>query len=340
MRFESRLNRLFSAENAMNQVKALPCIFLLSLCAPVSGQGVTAERIAILPFRAIGLDESTAQSAESILRLEIGRLGAMELVSEKRTDRETGSGACTDQECAVEVGRKLDADRVVACTLSRLGEKVIAQFLLVDVSGRTASVEDRMTAATVEDLDAVMSRIAAAIVKSKPVEETVEVGTVTRQEAQTPRRRAARNINGFSFGYLYPRHGYEDAGRVFAMDFRTGAEFQDYAVGMQLLIRKGFGVNVFSSYLFSRRDFCPYVGGAFGFHWISHPHYYEDGYYSYDNTMRPQEEKRADGFEVSVDSGIRLFHTYNFQMLFNLGYSITLNDYHDQGVLFTFGLLR
>ena len=178
------------------------------------------------------------------------------------------------------------------------------------------------------------------IVKNESIEKTAEVGVITEHETKTPRRRAARNIGGFSFGYLYPQHGYDDANRSFAMDFRTGAEFQNYAVGMQLFIRKGFGVNVFTSYLFSKKDFCPYIGGAFGFHWVSHNSYYYGGYYTEDGYYQEPKKKKGDGFEINVDTGVRLFHTYNFQIVFDLGYSFSMNDYNDQGIIFTFGLLR
>ncbi len=184
-----------------------------------------------------------------------------------------------------------------------------------------------------------MKRVAISLVTKEPVEKTAEVGVITEQETLTPRRRSTRKTSGFSFGYLYPQNGYDDSRRTFAMDFRTGAELENYAVGMQLFIRKGFGMNVFTSYLFSKKDVCPYLGGAFGFHWVSHAHGY--GYYdSASGQWQEPEEKEDDGFELNLDGGVRLFHTYNFQILFNLGYSYTLNGYGDQAILFTIGLLK
>ena len=323
----------------MKPAKFLLCLFILSYYNLLFSQTPILKKIAILPFNAIGVDAISTQSAESILRLEIGRLSTMDIVSEKRTYQNLGNDTCTDLNCAVEIGKNLNADQVVICKLAKLGEKIIVQFLLVNVSTQEAIIDDGIMASYVEDLDAVMKRVAASIVKNKSVEKTVEVGAITEQETQTPRRRAARKFGGFSFGYLYPKHGYDDANRLFSMDFRTGAEFQNYAVGMQLFMRKGFGVNVFTSYLFSKKDFCPFLGGAFGFHWVSHNYYY-DGYYANDGYYHEPEKKKGDGFEFNIDSGVRLFHTYNFQILFNLGYSFTLNDFNDQGIIFTFGFLR
>jgi len=307
-------------------------LFILSSCNFLFGQQVSVKRIAVLPFYSNGVDQASTQSAESILRLEISKLGTMDIVSEKRTLQYLHDTVCTDIDCAVKIGKELNADQVVICKLGALGEKVIVEYLLVDVSAGKSIIEDRITASYVEDLDAVMKRVAMSIVKHEPVVQTAEVGAITENEAKIPPRRGSRRFSGFSFGYLYPQHGYDNSDRSFSMDFRTGAEFQDYAIGMQLLLRRGFGANVFVSYLSSRKDFCPYIGGAFGFHWISHEYHY---YYGYE-----EDKKKGDGFEFAVNSGFRFFHTYNFQIIINLGYTYTLNDFHDQGVVFTIGLLH
>jgi TolB-like protein len=317
----------------MKTSKKMLCLFVLIFHHLLFSQSPVSQKIAILPFHSIGLDETSAKSAESIFRLEIGRLSTMDIVSEKRTTQMLGDSSCTEPGCAAEIGKNLNAGQVVICTLAALGEKIIVQYLLVDVTTQEKVIEDQITASHIEDLDTVMKRVAASIAQHEPAEKTAEVGVITAQESKTPLRRGTRRFSGFSFGYLYPQSGYDDSERSFAMDFRTGAEFNDYAAGMQLFIRKGFGVNIFTSYLFSRKDICPYVDGAFGFHWVSHEDNYNDSHYY-------GKDKKKDGFEVNVNSGIRLFHTYNFQILFNLGYSYTFNDYNDQAIYFTFGLVR
>jgi hypothetical protein len=105
---------------------------------------------------------------------------------------------------------------------------------------------------------------------------------------------------------------------------------------MQMFVRKGFGMNVFTSYLFSKKDVCPYLGGSVGFHWVSHNGYHDPE----SDEWREEEGKRGDGYELNLDGGVRLFHTYNFQILFNLGYSCTFNEYDDRAILFTIGLLK
>ena len=53
----------------------------------------------------------------------------------------------------------------------------------------------------------------------------------------------------------------------------------------------------------------------------------------------PAKELRSDGIELSANTGIRVLHTYNFQMIFNLEFIYTMNDYNDRAVVFTIGIL-
>jgi len=52
------------------------------------------------------------------------------------------------------------------------------------------------------------------------------------------------------------------------------------------------------------------------------------------------DKKRGDGLELIASTGIKAFRTYNFQVLLNLDYSYTFNDFDDRSLVFTIGLLR
>jgi hypothetical protein len=180
-----------------------------------------------------------------------------------------------------------------------------------------------------EDMDVVMKRVASSIVTGQAINQTAKVDNIMEAETATPRRRAARKYWGINFGYLYPTQGYDDEDKSFTLDLRIGYEINQVTVGTHFAARKGFATNVYSSYLFTKTDVCPYLGGAFGFHWVSH-----EDFLNYDNN------KSGDGFEVTANGGLRIFRTYNFQVLLNLDYIITFNDYNDKAVVFTIGLLR
>jgi TolB-like protein len=298
------------------------------------GQSSPVNRLAIFPFQSIGVDEVTTKSAESLLRTEIKKLEKTEVIAENEVNQALGEEICTEIPCAVEIGHNLAADQVVLIKLMTLGEKIIVEFSLIDVLNQKVLLTDQLSSATVEDLDVTMKRLAVSIIRKESVEKTAEIDLITEKETQTPRRRSSRKFTGFSFGYLYPQQGYDDTDRSFTMDFRTGAEINQYSIGMLLAARKGFAMNIFGSYLFSKKDFCPYLGGAFGFHWVSHDEY------SYVNGYPEESKKKGDGFELLANGGLLAFHTYNIQILVNLAYSYTLNDFDDQAIVFTIGLLR
>jgi hypothetical protein len=200
-------------------------------------------------------------------------------------------------------------------------------------------VIDQSTATNVEDLEMLMKRIAKSVVDRAPIDKNVEVGKILVSESTEPLRRASRKNFGISFGYLYPQRGYDNSDRIFVADARFDYELQDYAVGMLFGIRKGFAMNLYGAYLFSRTDLCPYLGGAFGFHWVSHDDLIVNFGAQPSAYMVNQTNPRSDGFELTGSAGIRVLHTYNFQLIFNLEYIYTLNDYDDGAVVFTIGIL-
>ena len=305
---------------------------------PVQAQESETGSLVILPFHSMGVEAAAVQSAESILRQEMGRLSVWDLVSVRRMATALDSAFEFDPHYASAAGQKLGADKVVLCQLSSLGSKIIVQYMLYDRVDSRLVTQDRLTSASVEDLDTVMKRMALTLVEQVPFQETAQVGLITEQESRGSLRRGANKFAGFSFGYLFPLSGYDEVDRSFAMDFRMGNEFENFSVGMQLYLRKGFGVNIFSSYLLSKKDVCPYIGGGLGFHWVSHQtHYVDDTQWNGDGS---QDEKKGDGFEMVLNMGLRLFHTYKVQILLNGAFSFTFNDYEDTGFTFTIGLIH
>lgn len=313
---------------------AIAVLGLLWTACLLYGQEPVA-RFVVLPLHGSGIDSVAIQTAESILRTEISKLSSMDLVSARRTLDAAGGTPCAESDCALEIGRKLDATEVLGCRLSALGEKIIVQFFVVSVPEHKEVLVDQATASYVEDLDLVMKRIARSAVDRKPIGKSAEVGNIVASETVEPLRRASRKNFGFSFGYLYPQSGYDGGDRSFTVHAQFDYELENYAVGMLFGVREGWAMNLYGEALLSPTDFCPYVGGAFGFHWITHndhPQYNLQG-----NVIR--QPGKGDGFEITGNAGLRVLHTYNFQMIFNIEYIYTLNDFDDKAVVFTIGIL-
>jgi len=289
----------------------------------------------VLPFISNDIDFASVKTSESILRMEISKQISASIVSEKKTISVIGNEGCTDEECAKEIGEKLNSAEVLLCKLNPLGEKIIVQYILVETATGKNILSESATAINLEDLDAVMKRVAISVANHSPFYSNQEVGNIVGQESIENLKRASRFNFGVGFGYLFPSEGYNDDKKSFTLNIYLDYEIQDYAVGMMAGARDGFAINLYGNYLFTRTDFCPYLGGTLGFHWVAHDElllidpYYENG----------GVEKDADGIELGVNAGIRLLHTYNIQLFLNVEYIVTFNDYKDKAIVFTIGIL-
>lgn len=314
-------------------MKTITLLYLiLSSFLLLQAQEIQPDNIAVLPFIFNGIDFASVQTAESILRMELERQSTMKIISEKRTFEALGEKECSDEECAKEVGQKLGAKQVLLCKLNPLGEKIIVQYILVETSSGKNLLSEQATAVSVEDLELVMKRVAISVAKLTPFSANAEVGSIVGEESVETLNKASRFNFGVGFGYLFPAEGYVNDKKSFTLNIYLDYEIQQYAVGMMGGARDGFAMNIYGNYLFSKTDFCPYVGGALGFHWVAS---HDDVYVYSPNPV----ERDSDGIELGLSTGLRILHTYNIQIMINFEYIMTFNDYNDKAFVFTIGIL-
>jgi len=318
--------------------KITSLLIVLSIVISLRAQDTTSNKIAILPFISKGIDPASVQTAESLFRMDLGKVSSMDIISEKNVQSALLDYECAEQECAVEIGQKLNANEVLVCTLSPLGEKIIIQYILVETSTGKNILSERASAIYLEDLDAVMKRIALSVANHTPFSANVEVGNVVGEETIEPLSRASRFNFGVGFGYLFPSEGYDDDDKSFTLNLYFDYEIKDVAVGLMLGARDGVAVALYGNYLFSRTDICPYIGGGLGFHWVDHdystPYYYNSNYYPTSSANYDE-----DGIELGLGAGLRFLHTYDIQFFINVEYIITFNDFNDKSIVFTIGIL-
>lgn len=325
--YHSKVHQLFLSRDKM-KIKYL-LLLLILFSYNLLSQEAPASKIVIMPFQVTGVDPLYVQTVESILRMEIDKHETMEVIPSNLTTNALSGLNCIESDCAVEAGKKLGADKALSCRLAALGEKIIIQFYLADISSGKNILMDQITALSIEELETVMKRIASSVVNLKAVRQSAEVGNILEKETEKSLRRSSRNNVGLMLGYLYPQHGYDGEDKSFTANLYFDHEIEDFAVGAFVGARYGLAMNIYSVYLATKTDFCPYIGGSFGFHWVGHSIFnYPDG-----------KKKRDDGFEIAAIAGMRLFHTYNFQIVINLEFVHTFNDYQDQAIVFTIGIL-
>jgi hypothetical protein len=304
----------------------LSMAFLVFFTSSIIAQETSTQKLVILPLNSIGIEPVYVQTAESILRMEINRISTLNIISERRTREFMEDDYCDDTECAMEIGNALNADQVLLCNLNALGEKIIVQYTLIELPSGRKLVTDQTTALNVEDLEAVMKRVAVSVLTKQSFNKNVEVGNVVGKESVESLRRAARYNFGLGFGYLFPIHGYDNDKKSFTINVYFDYEVPDYAVGLMIGARNGFAINLYGNYLFTKTDVCPYLGASLGFHWVAHDNFFFD-------------DQEGDGIGLGLIGGIKLFHTYTFQLFIQGEYIMTFNDFNDKAFVFTIGIL-
>lgn len=307
----------------MNLKRLLILLLLVtSLSTLVYAKNVEPTDLLLMPFINNGLDEAEVNTSYQLLSNELQKFKNITLHFPAR-ETVVDNKNCSNLDCGIAAGMAENCDETLMVTLSKLGEKTIVQILLVDVGQHNISLADNINASVVEDLDMVMKRIAISVVSKKPFDESAQVGAIIDDEEKSNNRRKAAKFVAVNFGYLYPQHGYDNSKRSFTMDFTNMYEMGNIDVGLKLAGRYGFAATVFSNYLLTKSDICPYIGGGLGIHVVNH-----------DRRQKGSE----DGFELVASTGMRFFRTYNFEVIANLDYIFTFNDFDDQALVFTIGL--
>ena len=79
-----------------------------SIFTSVNAQDSTSNKIAVLPFISNGIDLASVQTAESILRMELSNESTIRCDFREKNSCSSWNEDCTDEDCAKEVGEKLE----------------------------------------------------------------------------------------------------------------------------------------------------------------------------------------------------------------------------------------
>jgi hypothetical protein len=171
-----------------------------------------------------------------------------------------------------EVMRASGAERYVSGSLVRLDSRVVISLSAYDSSGRRLAHE-KMTAASMDDFEAISERLAQALSGKKSLAETRDLDNITAREAQRPQRVAADDKVGFRGGVVVPVSKTAIDSMVNAsLDVRFESEHHAVGFAVGLLIPAGgddtsgaygglCGEVTFAHYL-TQASFAPYLGGG------------------------------------------------------------------------------
>ena len=197
-----------------------------------------------------GIPESDAQTAALLVCDELRKQGI----------------SVTDP--VYEASASANAYRVV---LRRLGEKIIVRLSQEKPVG-TIIAERQLTLANIEEMIPAAPRLVDALVHNKPIDDTVDMETVTEQEARELRKISGESMwNLGILGTFVP--GTDIAGEP---GYEWGWSYQTpaYAVGTEFRASGSggdedsdefsfFAWSIGGRYFFNKQNISPYVGGGF-----------------------------------------------------------------------------
>jgi hypothetical protein len=219
-----------------------------------------AETAAVLPPSGVNVAPGTLEAAQDVLRGHLAHTGKWRNVV--AIPGEIGRTEVEPQ-AAVALAQGAGADLAVVLHIARLGSAAQVRMTVYATATGGAIYADGMVAASPDDLDRVLQRLAKGLATGKPSGETAELDTVTQSEATAPLKRATTHVFGVSLGVAAPSDGSAVPGlgvywlydaRSFladiALGFHTGGGNSDFTLGIG------------AYYPLSGGDFTPYVGGG------------------------------------------------------------------------------
>ncbi len=248
---------------------------------------------------------------------------------------------CPDATCTMQAARQARLRYAVHASIGRLGRKVVVSFAAVDATRGQVLVSDTMSVGSVEELDTLAKRIASTIVDGRPVEQTAQLGEITKEEAKAPVRRDTRS--GFSLGpeAIFPTRGYAD--EQFGVGLGVGLWFEsmDFAIEPRLSYRTELssGGEIYDHvaldlgvyYLMSRTDFSPLLGGGVGVHYLHEevPVEHQVGTELRSSTSDIIDDSVA-GVSGYLRAGMLLLRTYDVSVMLSVDYAINLADFQER----------
>jgi TolB-like protein len=192
-------------------------------------------RIVVLNLKADGVSDRTARTVTNMLRTEFINIGRFTVVERAQMDaileeqglQQTG---CTDQECAVQIGKLMSAKKIMVGEVSPMGSTIIMTIRIVDVEKGVSEFAASQKADSEDVLDVAVARIAKSITaRIEGEEEPVYVERPREKEkVRVERKPAEKTMTGYYMRGFVPGWGQLYAGKtvkgiVFLGTFAAGS---------------------------------------------------------------------------------------------------------------------
>lgn len=126
--------------------------------------------ITVLPFSSIEVSDSISMIIGQLFETNLVNTGAYSVLSQNERDQilsaqtESLSG-CSDEACAIEIGRLLSAENLIMGTVAALGTKYIITAKIIDVTTSRTLGAENISASSIEELDTACYELTLRLVR-------------------------------------------------------------------------------------------------------------------------------------------------------------------------------
>ncbi len=128
-------------------------------------------RIAVLDLKANNISKSIARAAADLIRANLITTGHFTVIERVQMDtilkeQEIQQAGCTDNTCAVEMGKLLSANKTLVGEISSVGKTVVITIRIVDVEKGTADFSSMVKAVSLDVFDTVINKLTGQLIDS------------------------------------------------------------------------------------------------------------------------------------------------------------------------------
>ncbi len=238
------------------------------LAALVPSAARAADTLAVLPVSGINVHPGYLDAAQALLKRSLARTGRFTVVSIAGQAAAEPGGAE-----AAQAAQGLGASLVAVAQVTRLQNRAEVHLAVYRVPGGALVHEDQLGAASPDDLDAVLVRLADGLASGRPARANANIETVTEREAMPHLKRHATHVVGIALGGMVVANRAGSAGNP---AIPGGSLFwlydaRSYLAEVSLFLggKDGAGaggIRLGAYYPFGSDNTTPYLGG--GLQWM------------------------------------------------------------------------
>lgn len=242
---------------------------ILTLTAGLAPAAAHAtDTVAVLPISGINVHPGYLDAAQALLKRNLTRTGRFRVTS-IAGQAPAEQGGVEAAQAAQAVGATLAA----VAQVTRLSNRAQVHLAIYRVPDGALVHEDELGAASPDDLDAVLARLAEGFATGRPARANANIETVTEREALPHLKRNATHVVGLSLGGLVVanRAGSEGNPAVPGGSLFWLYDARSFLAELSLSLygkdhAGAGGLRLGAYYPFATEDLTPYLGG--GLQWL------------------------------------------------------------------------